>query len=60
MSKIDAMYILSKMESFIREDCFRPNREHVDVNYTYRLMQKVDELREEVQKANDEIVDGGV
>jgi hypothetical protein len=49
MSKIDAMYILSKMESFIREDCFRPNREHVDVNYTYRLMQKIDELREEIQ-----------
>lgn len=58
MSKIDARYIISKMESHIRETCFRPNREHVDVNYTYRLMQMIDELREECQKADGEIVDG--
>ena len=60
MSKIDATYIISKMESHIRETCYRPNREHVDVNYTYRLMQMIDDLREEVQRANGEIVGDGV
>lgn len=58
MKELSANYVISKMESHIRETCFRPNREHVDVNYTYRLMQMIDELREENQRYSGEIVEG--
>ena len=58
MKELSASYVISKMESHIRETCYRPNREHVDVNYTYRLMQMIEDLREENQKFSGEIIEG--